>query len=383
MYKQKNLIFIFLFATLSCFGNNNKVTLTVNFDSLIQGSIVIRGWTTDNKSGSMKIKTLDSCDIKEKTYLFKYEYLDQPMLIYMQIYENSSTVPTDIRFHNKYVSFIQSYNMNMFLDNSNAKIIIHKKERDYYRSDVFNSPETELFYKLSADGCTIYDRTKKSKRRYTNNLDMITNDSIISQNPDSKYLLSYINDSKNRYTSCQELDHQLKLFSKPLQQSLYGKEILDYINRFKKENITSFFYFSDVFNKKYTFKEFIKDKKYGLLIFWASWCAPCRSEIPELKKLYEKYRNKVAFVSLSIDKKEKEWITAVNKENMPWLNLSGLPSDPNKVLKLFNAHRIPTFIVVDSTGKIILNTTSGYTPDINEKKAVTVEYLDDFLNLLK
>ena len=62
----------------------------------------------------------------------------------------------------------------------------------------------------------------------------------------------------------------------------------------------------------------------SLLIFWASWCNPCRKEIPNLKKLYTQYADRgFQIVSISIDKKEAEWTKALKEEQLQWPNFFG------------------------------------------------------------
>lgn len=89
-----------------------------------------------------------------------------------------------------------------------------------------------------------------------------------------------------------------------------------------------------------------------LIDFWASWCGPCRAEIPHLKKVYEKYsRNDVEFLSVSIDKGESEWKKALSQENMPWTQVLA-PKSGSEVSILYQFSGIPFLVIIDKEGKI-------------------------------
>ena len=91
--------------------------------------------------------------------------------------------------------------------------------------------------------------------------------------------------------------------------------------------------------------------KYVLLDFWASWCGPCRGEIPNLKKAWTKYHPKgLEIVSITIDRKEDDWRKALAEEQMPWTQLNGRGS---KISEQYNVQGIPHILLIDRKGKIV------------------------------
>jgi thiol-disulfide isomerase/thioredoxin len=102
--------------------------------------------------------------------------------------------------------------------------------------------------------------------------------------------------------------------------------------------------------KTFNAKDIVAGKKYILVDFWASWCGPCRKEIPNLKTAYAEYAPKgFEILSVSIDKDEKAWQKALGQENMQWHNLL----DDDKVSKSFNVKAIPATYLVDGKGVIV------------------------------
>ncbi|SMO83477.1 Thiol-disulfide isomerase or thioredoxin [Saccharicrinis carchari] len=104
-----------------------------------------------------------------------------------------------------------------------------------------------------------------------------------------------------------------------------------------------------------------KDFEGKLLIidFWASWCGPCRTEIPHLKEVYEKYRSKgVEMLSVSIDKKEKDWRKALGEENMAWAQVLA-PNAGKQTMKDYQFSGIPFIIILDKQGKIVAKNLRG------------------------
>jgi peroxiredoxin len=108
--------------------------------------------------------------------------------------------------------------------------------------------------------------------------------------------------------------------------------------------------------------------KYVLLDFWASWCGPCRKEIPFLKAAYEKYNSRnFVILSVSIDTEAEKWRKALSDEKMPWNQL--LEGTNKQTSSLYHIEFIPTNFLIDPSGKVVA--VGLYGEDV-EKHLATV-----------
>jgi thiol-disulfide isomerase/thioredoxin len=85
---------------------------------------------------------------------------------------------------------------------------------------------------------------------------------------------------------------------------------------------------------------------------WASWCGPCRQEMPAYKKLSEKFKTnpQVAFISIAVYDGEKEWRNALKEEKPDWLQLY---DKDRTVAQAYVANAIPKYILIDKEGKML------------------------------
>lgn len=110
------------------------------------------------------------------------------------------------------------------------------------------------------------------------------------------------------------------------------------------------FKYKDMSGKEYTLADF--KGKLVYIDIWATWCGPCRSELPHLQKLEEAYHGKdVAFVSISTDKDRAAWEKMVKEQNMGGYQLHN--GGDRSLMNAYKVTGIPRFILIDKDGKIV------------------------------
>lgn len=96
--------------------------------------------------------------------------------------------------------------------------------------------------------------------------------------------------------------------------------------------------------------------KYVYIDVWATWCGPCRAEIPSLKKVEEKYQGKnIAFVSISVDvdKDHEKWKNFVADKQLGGIQLFADKNWKSDFMMSYGINSIPRFILIDPNGKIV------------------------------
>lgn len=96
--------------------------------------------------------------------------------------------------------------------------------------------------------------------------------------------------------------------------------------------------------------------KYVYVDIWATWCGPCRAEIPSLKKTEAAFHGKnIEFVSVSVDaeKDHEKWKTFVAEKQLSGIQLYAGKAVLSDFIKAFEVNTIPRFILIDPSGNVV------------------------------
>ncbi len=110
----------------------------------------------------------------------------------------------------------------------------------------------------------------------------------------------------------------------------------------------------NVSGKMLDLTKYVGQGKYVLVDFWASWCGPCRKDMPNVKKAYNKYHNKgFDIVSISFDNNHEAWAKAVKDLGMKWHQMSDLKGWQSKAAEVYNIRAIPATILYAPDGTVV------------------------------
>jgi thiol-disulfide isomerase/thioredoxin len=185
-------------------------------------------------------------------------------------------------------------------------------------------------------------------------LDLKMHQQFFSANPHSVVCAYVVNTHFIPYFQFDEARELFTLLTPAVQHSYYGKQVEESFEIDKRSGIGARpnFTMADVNGKPVSLSSF--HGKFVLVDFWASWCAPCRRENPNVLANYKKY-HEMGFevLGVSLDSKKEPWLKAIQMDGLPWTQVSDLKGWQNAAAVEFGVKVVPTNFLLDKGGKVI------------------------------
>jgi thiol-disulfide isomerase/thioredoxin len=318
---------------------------------------------------NQKYKSTDSVVVEHNTFLFKGELNKPCEMAYLS-----------------YKADHQSYNKNFVLDTGKTDVIIPPVPADYiyYKNQlallrINNSSSNALLNRLDS----IYMASMKLYGYYT---DSTKQYKILPNNAtrrcedqkrqmlahyDSFFSLIYLYQLYHTHQKPDSILYTLQQLKNNVRYSDLGRELLKELSGVitRHDALTENHPMPGIRVKNYTGRIFdtgtLKGQPY-VVVFCATWCGPCRENLPFVVKLYNKYKSKgLKVVYFNLDDNRGKWSKEIKDYKLKWINVSdGVKWVQSTIAKNFNILGIPVYILVDRKNKIVFNSNNYSEPPI-------------------
>ncbi len=117
---------------------------------------------------------------------------------------------------------------------------------------------------------------------------------------------------------------------------------------------------NDMAGKTVRLSDYVGKGNYVLVDFWASWCGPCRAEMPNVRNVYNRFHPKgFEIVGISLDSQSDDWRQATEQMGITWPQMSDLKGWKSEAATLYGVRSIPFTLLFDPDGKVVATGLRG------------------------
>ncbi|MGF7230551.1 thioredoxin-like domain-containing protein [Arachidicoccus sp.] len=267
--------------------------------------------------------------------------------------------------------FIEPNNMKINIEENHFKTLKLSDSKTQSQYDSLEKSKSSIYKNmapLDAELAVLNDSISASKKRQDTAKVYQMNSNweklIAKMQPYKKQLnqidLKYVIQNPSSYLSAYLLNQQFQIYrlekdsvklyynrlSATIQKSNWGKEIKrKFDGVINIGEILPNLKGTNRLDEKVSLTDLIKSN-YTLIVFWASWCVPCRESVPAYKALYNEYHKKgLDIIAITWDEKKENWLTAIKKDNsMNWANV--FPNKGYELRDIYGLSSIPAEILL-------------------------------------
>lgn len=237
-------------------------------------------------------------------------------------------------------------------------------------SAMYDAMDRQIF-DIYGDYLSNKDNSRKYHERgivLTNQMDSLNRERVnltmgyIREYPDSEVAAIMLTKILSSLTA-EEIDITLALLSERVRKSPVGIYAVVQAKQMKSSAVGAVFTDFELETPegaKVSLSDYVKEGNYVLLEFWASWCGPCKKEIPHLKEVMNSYGDKgFTIIGISMDTDRDAWKAAIEEHQIQWLQLSTLQGFKGDLPQAYRVRGIPTCILISPDGYIINRNARG------------------------
>ncbi len=353
---MKKVIYL-LAATLAfaaCNSGKNGYTITGTVEGAAEGDTVFL-----QKASGRQLVKLDSTTIKNGTFTFKgvQDTVANRYLTYNAAGKESLLI--DFFLENGKI------NINLASDSDSATGTPNNDAYQEIRSQVYAfNKQIGVIYESMSD-TTLTDEQRQAKVKEMEEMENKMMEAL--KNGISKNITNAVGvhllKQNFYYMDVEELDPLMPQIPAIYENDEAIIKIKENVAKMKLTAVGQKFTDFEMPNpegKSVKLSDYVGKGKVVLVDFWASWCGPCRREMPNLVEAYAKYKNKnFEIVGVSLDQNGDAWKKAIKKLNMTWPQMSDLKYWNCEGAKLYAVSSIPHTVLIDKDGTILARGLHG------------------------